>query len=128
MTNVENLISSLPDAEAARRFLKQFAETQPAQSAKLLKMDALLSDVLTLVSYSPLLAATLLQHPEYIWWLNRHRKESETRNKEELLESLARFSLTSSQLAPNVLLARFRRRELLRIFLHDIRRLSTIAE
>src|SRR5260370_33582386 len=43
-------------------------------------------------------------------------------------ESLARFALTNSQLDPHVLLARFRRRELLRTYLHDIRRVRTIVE
>lgn len=36
--------------------------------------------------------------------------------------------MTQSQLDPQVLFARFRRRELLRIYLRDIRRLATIAE
>src|SRR6267378_3402085 len=42
--------------------------------------------------------------------------------------SLGRFALTSSQLAAHVVLARFRRRELLRIYLHDIRRTRTVVE
>ena len=96
--------------------------------AKLLKNESLLSDVLTLVSFSPLLATTLLQNPDYIGWLDRKRRDSGVRGKEELLESLARFSLTNSQLEPQVLFARFRRRELLRIYLRDIRGLATIAE
>jgi glutamate-ammonia-ligase adenylyltransferase len=118
----------LPDAESARRFLDQFAEKNPAQNNKLLKNEGLLSDVLTLVSFSPLLAATSLQNPGYLTWLNRHRSESKIRDKEELLESLGRFSLMNSMVEPQILLARFRRRELLRIFLHDIRRLATISE
>ena len=88
----------------------------------------MLSDVLTLVSYSPLLATTILQKPNYLAWLNRHRAESKIRDKEELLESLGRFSLMNSMVEPQVLLARFRRRELLRVFLHDIRRLATVSE
>src|SRR5688572_31376857 len=88
----------------------------------------MLSDAATLASFSPLLATTMLQNPEYLWWLNRKRSESGVRSKDELLESLARFSLTNSQLEPQVLFARFRRRELLRIYLRDIRRLATIAE
>nr|HQU93898.1 hypothetical protein [Pyrinomonadaceae bacterium] len=48
--------------------------------------------------------------------------------KDELLESLARFSLTNSSLETQVIFARFRRRELLRIYLADIRRQLTIAE
>src|SRR6266436_2518813 len=43
-------------------------------------------------------------------------------------ESLARFALTNSQIDPHILLARFRRRELLRTYLHDIRRVRTIVE
>lgn len=128
MTRAEFLVQDLPDPESASRFLQQLSEKQPSQAAKLLKNEALLSDILTLVSISPLLAATLLQNPEYIWWLKRKRTDSTVRNKEELLESLARFSLTNSQVEPQILLARFRRRELLRIFLRDIRRLATIAE
>lgn len=128
MKNIEDLIRGLPDPESARRFLVQLAEKHPSHERKLQKNDAMLSDVLTLVAYSPLLAATMLQHPEYIGWLQRKRAESVLRNKEELLESLARFSLTNSQIEPHILLSRFRRRELLRIYLRDIRRLATIAE
>ena len=124
----EKLISELPDRHSARRFLDSLAEKHPRDHAKLVKDPALLSDVATIVSYSPLLAATLLQNPDYLSWLNRERVSSGVRSKEELMESLARFSLTHSQIEPNVLFARFRRRELLRIYLRDIRRLATIAE
>ncbi len=128
MKRTEHLLRDLPDPDAARRFLTNLEESHPAQLHKLQNTDGLLSDVLTLVSFSPLLAATLLQNPEYFWWLNKRRIESGVRGKDELLESLARFTLTNSQLEPQVLYARFRRRELLRIFLRDIRRLATIAE
>ena len=124
----EKLISELPDRLSARRFLDVLAEKHPRDFAKLVKNPALLSDVATLVSFSPLLAATLLQNPDYLSWLNRERVGSGVRSKDEMLESLARFSLTHSQIEPNVLFARFRRRELLRIYLRDIRRLATIAE
>ena len=124
----ESLVVDLPDREAARRFYSRLNENHPADARKLQKNEALLSDILTLVSFSPLLSTTVLQNPEYIWWLNRRRRESKVREKEDLLESLARFSLTNSEIEPNILLARFRRRELLRIFLRDIRRLATVSE
>lgn len=127
-TVLDNFLNDLPDASGAERFFNQFAERNSFQANKLLKNDGLLSDVLTLASFSPLFATTLLQHPEYVLWLGKHRKESNVRDKEELLESLARFSMTNSQIEPSELLARFRRRELLRIYLRDIRRLGTIAE
>ncbi len=127
MKTDSHLIRDLPDPKAASRFLDQLAEKHPSLHAKLLKNESLVSDVLTLASFSPLLATTLLQHPEYMWWLERKRRESGVRGKDELLESLARFALTNS-LEPQILYARFRRRELLRIYLRDIRRLATIAE
>lgn len=120
--------TELADPDAAKRFFDDFAEKHPSHAAKLVKQSALLSDVLTLAAFSPLLATTLLQNPDYLWWLSRRRTESGVRSTEELLESLAQFSLTNSSLEPQVLFARFRRRELLRIFLRDIRRLATVPE
>src|SRR5690606_16303346 len=128
MTTADALIEDLPDPGAARRFLESLAEKHSRQAARLERDRSLLSDALTLASFSPLLAATMLEHPEYLGWLGRKRGEKVVRDKEELLESLARFSLTNSTLEPHVVLARFRRRELLRIFLQDIRRLAAIAE
>ncbi|MEO8572800.1 MAG: hypothetical protein ABI481_02435 [Pyrinomonadaceae bacterium] len=128
MIDVESLIIGLPDPRAAQRFLSSLEEQYAAAATKLKKNDGLLSDVLTLSAYSPLLAATLLQNPEYLWWLNRKRRGPAIRTKDELLEALGRFALTNSQLDLHAQLARFRRRELLRIFLSDIRRLTTMAE
>jgi glutamate-ammonia-ligase adenylyltransferase len=88
----------------------------------------LLFDVLTLAAWSPLLATTLEQNPDYIQWLQRERVEARVRSREDLGESLARFALTHSTLNPHDMFARFRRRELLRVYLYDIRRVHTVAE
>jgi glutamate-ammonia-ligase adenylyltransferase len=125
---IESLVTNLPDAESARRFYAQIAEKFPAEAKKLAKNEGLLSDVLTLAAFSPLLATTILQNPEYVSWLNRQRISSKVRGKDELVESLARFALVNSSVETNVLLARFRRRELLRIYLRDIRALGTVVE
>jgi len=75
MTIDEQLIADLPDPDAARRFLHQLAEKHPSGAEKLQNNKALLSDVVALVSFSPLVATTLLQNPAYLWWLNRKRSE-----------------------------------------------------
>src|SRR5436305_10564097 len=124
----EQLIATLPDADAARRFADEFTASNPPAAARLARDPALLSDVLTIVSFSPLLATTLLQNPEYISWLQKRRKDSGVRSTGELLEALAQFGMMHSLLSPQVLYARFRRRELLRIFLRDVRRLATVPE
>lgn len=125
---IEYFIRNLPDPDGAQRFYSTLVENFPAEEKKLAKNEGLLSDVLTLAAFSPLLAATILQNKSYLAWLNRQRISTKVRDKEELLESLERFALINSTLDANVLLARFRRRELLRIYLRDIRNLGTIAE
>jgi [glutamine synthetase] adenylyltransferase / [glutamine synthetase]-adenylyl-L-tyrosine phosphorylase len=125
---VEALVRDLPDENGARLFLERLSNEQPRAFQKLLREPALLSDSLALAAWSPLLATTLEQNPDYISWLLRERADVRVRTCEQLKESLARFALTHSTLTPQILFARFRRRELLRIYLHDIRRAHTLVE
>lgn len=125
---VDALIRGLPDEQGARLFLERFANEQPRVYRSLIKEAGLLSDVLTLAAWSPLLATTLEQNPDYVSWLTRERLNPRVRSCEELKEALARFALTNSTLNHQVLLARFRRRELLRVYLHDIRRTHAMVE
>jgi glutamate-ammonia-ligase adenylyltransferase len=125
---VESLICDLPDEKGARLFLERLANEQPRTFQKLIRDRALLSDLLALAAWSPLLATTLEQNPEYLSWLKRERADVRVRTREQLKESLGRFVLTNSSLTPQVLFARFRRRELLRIYLHDVRRAHTLVE
>lgn len=125
---IEKLITDLPDSVGAGRFYEELVQKYPNEAKRLEKQPGLLSDILTISAFSPLLATTILQNKEYISWLKRQRISSTVREKDELLESLARFALTNSQLESSVMLSRFRRRELIRIYLKDIRGLGTIAE
>jgi glutamate-ammonia-ligase adenylyltransferase len=129
--NLEFLLRDLPDQNGARLFLDRIANEQPRAYKSLTTQPgqkALLADVLALAAWSPLLATTLEQNPEYFPWLARERTEPRVRSLDDLKESLARFALTNSSLNPQNLLARFRRRELLRTYLHDIRRSHTLVE
>ncbi|HEX8282095.1 MAG TPA: hypothetical protein VF588_02020 [Pyrinomonadaceae bacterium] len=124
----ESLIRELPDPEGARHFYERVA-AEGARAARAFGRDeGLLADALALAAWSPLLGTTLEQNPEYTGWLARERADARVRATEELRESLARFALTHTQAPPQVQLARFRRRELLRVYLHDIRRVTTLVE
>jgi glutamate-ammonia-ligase adenylyltransferase len=125
---IESLIRDLPDEKGARLFLERLSNEQPRTFQTLLRDAALLSDTLALAAWSPLLATTLEQNPDYVSWLRRERADVRVRTCDQLRESLARFALTNSTLSPQVLFARFRRRELLRIYLHDVRRAHTLVE
>ncbi|MDT4952307.1 MAG: [glutamine synthetase] adenylyltransferase / [glutamine synthetase]-adenylyl-L-tyrosine [Acidobacteriota bacterium] len=124
----ESLVRDLPDAEGARLFFERLQAEHPRAVKTLMRDAGLCSDALALAAWSPLLATTLAQNPDYLAWLARERSHLRVKSREELTESLARFALTNSQLDAQVLLARFRRRELLRIYLHDIRNTTTIVE
>lgn len=125
---VQSLIADLPDPNGARLFLERLSADQPGVFQKLARDGALLSDSLALAAWSPLLATTLEQNPDYLVWLNRERLDARVRTRDQLKESLARFALTHSSLPTPVLFARFRRRELLRVYLHDVRRAHTLVE
>jgi glutamate-ammonia-ligase adenylyltransferase len=125
---VESLLADLPDENGARLLLERLATEQPLVFQKLIRDSALLSDVLALAAWSPLLATTLEQNSDYLSWLRRERLDARVRTREQLRESLGRFALTHSNLVTPVLFARFRRRELLRIYLHDVRRAHTLVE
>ncbi len=125
---LESLIRDLPDEKGARLFLERISNEQPLTFQKLNRNPGILSDALALAAWSPLLATTLEQNPDYISWLMRERVDTRIRTHEQIKESLARFALTNSALTPQVLFARFRRRELLRIYLHDVRRAHTLVE
>src|SRR6185295_11169278 len=127
-TDIEFLLRDLPDQHGATSFIERLAKEQPRAHQNLLKQPALLADVLALAAWSPLLATTLEQNPEYLSWLSRERTDPRVRTRDELKEALARFALTNSSLNSQVLLARFRRRELLRTYLHDIRRSHTLVD
>jgi glutamate-ammonia-ligase adenylyltransferase len=127
-TNPEFLLRDLPDQHSARLFVERLAKEQPRAYQGLLKQPALLSDVLALAAWSPLLATTVEQNTEYLSWLGRERADPRVRTRDELREALGRFALTNSSLNTQVMLARFRRRELLRIYLHDIRRSQSLVE
>jgi glutamate-ammonia-ligase adenylyltransferase len=126
---MESLIRELPDPEAARLFFERISAEHPREARRLARDAGLMADTLALAAWSPLLSTTLTQHPEYLQWLARERVQAVgLHTREELGESLARFHLTHSQAPAQVVLARFRRRELLRIYLRDIRRTATLVE
>jgi glutamate-ammonia-ligase adenylyltransferase len=125
---VERLLRQLPESHAAQLLFDRLVREHEHVRRLFQREPGLLSDVLAIAAWSPLLAATLEQNPDYLPWLQRERVSARVRTREELSESLARFALTNSALDPHVILARFRRRELLRTYLHDIRGIRTIVE
>jgi glutamine synthetase adenylyltransferase len=116
-SDIEAFIRMLPDPEAARTFLLRLETVAPLTRPD----DLLLSRLLTIAAYSPFLAETVLRHPEYISWLKRETEAEFGRVKsaEQMSEELARFITRSIDADERTRLARFKRRELLRIYLRS---------
>lgn len=129
-STLEQFISKLPDPNNARVFLERLFEEQEETAKHYIKNEELLADLCTLAAYSYLLSETLLQRPEYISWLTRERQRdlNKLKEKEVLLEDLARFVAVNSSLSDATQLTRFKRRELLRIYLRDCLKLATLSD
>ena len=128
--NIEAFIDTLPDPAGARVFVSRLEAVDPALANDCKRNPLLLSRMLTLAAHSPFLAETLLRHPEHIGWLKVETERGLDRLKstEQLSEELARFVTRIVDADDPARLARFKRRELLRIYLRDCLRIATLSE
>lgn len=123
------LLAQVPDPDASLNYLERFArEARGLVLAGLERHPALLHYLLVLFSYSCFLSETLLQQPELILWLGREKQLEGLKSKEELLEEYARFQTTALDVEPALALARFKRRQYLRITLKDILGIAPLVE
>jgi len=126
------LLAQVPSPDDALNFLERYLREAPASVTRHLETHpAALHYLLSLFSYSRFLSESLVQQPELILWLDRrnpaegldHRK-----SRDDLLEDCYRFSTMAYDLPPALFLARFKRREYLRITLRDVLNLATLAD
>jgi glutamate-ammonia-ligase adenylyltransferase len=124
---IESFIRMLPDPAGARAFLDRLEAVRPVDYKR---NQLLLSRLLTIAAYSPFLAETVLRHPEYIDWLHGETggRLDSGKTTEQLSEDLARFVTRMIDGDVRTRLARFKRRELLRIYLRDCLAIATLSE
>ena len=108
---------------------------------------AALHHLLAIFSFSRFLSETLVQQPDLLAWLHRPARRGQViaqtldrmRTPEDLHEEFARFEASAvgesrfigtsfQDVPPALVLARFKRREYLRITLRDVLGLATLAE
>jgi glutamate-ammonia-ligase adenylyltransferase len=78
--------------------------------------------------YSPWLGETLIHNPDLFYSFVRERRLDRTHSREELQEDFARMRSRSFETDTAALLARFKRREYIRIMLRDVLGIATLAE
>src|ERR1051325_8479823 len=124
---IEAFVQTLPDPPGARAFWERL---QAIRKLDDLREPLLASRLLTVAAYSPFLAEEVLRHPEHIEWLRRETASGfdRVKTREQLSDELARFLMRTFDTDQRTALARFKRRELLRIYLRDCLKIATLAE
>ena len=123
------LLPAAPNTDAAVNQFERLAETaSPELLALLEKYPALVHYAVVVFGYSPWLGETLVHNSDLFYGFVRERNLDRTHSREELQESFARMRSCSFETDTAALLARFKRREYIRIMLRDVLGVATLAE
>ena len=127
--SLEPLLLTSPNPDAA---INQFERLAEAASSELLRMldkhISLVHYAIVVFGYSAWLGETLIRNPDLFHGFVREQSLDRTRSREELQESFARMRSRSFETDTADLLARFKRREYIRIMLRDVLGIATLAE
>ena len=129
LARIQSLLASVPDPDEALHFLERLRLDCPAAFNRISSSPAALRCLITTFSYSRFLSEAVLQRPE---WLLQAADPSDLHrmlSAEEFAERLLQFRATGGPALPApVILARFRRRQSLRILLRDVLGLAALAD
>ena len=123
------VLADSPDPDAALNYFERLASPENSEVMRLLERHRFLVHyAVTVFAYSPWLGETLLQNTDLFHMLSRERNLDRSHSREEYQESFARFRSRSFETDISLLLARFKRREYVRILLRDVLGIATLAE
>jgi len=123
------LLADLPDPDNALNFFERWTESAGPELIRLLDRHRSLAHyALTIFGYSQFLGETLLQNPDLFQILLREETLDRAHSHEEFREAFGRFRSRSFKTDIALLLARFKRREYVRIMLRDVLGIASLAE
>ncbi|HYX68882.1 MAG TPA: hypothetical protein VE825_07100, partial [Terriglobales bacterium] len=123
------LLADSPDPDTALNYFERLSSAEHAEALRLLERNRpLVHYAVALFGYSPWLGETLLQNADLFHGLARDRNLERSHSREDYRESFARFRSRSFETDSALLLARFKRREYVRILLRDVLGIATLAE
>ncbi|HET7871950.1 MAG TPA: hypothetical protein VFL42_05520, partial [Terriglobales bacterium] len=122
------LLPDCPDPDQALNLFERLAAQRSGHLSALLEINrVLLHYLVALFGHSYWLGEALLHNPDLIASLAHDRHLDRPREKEDYREGLARFVAQSGPADISAPLARFRKREYVRIALRDVLGLATLA-
>ncbi|HET7186318.1 MAG TPA: putative nucleotidyltransferase substrate binding domain-containing protein [Terriglobales bacterium] len=123
------LLADVPDPDAALNLFERLTESAPAELFRAFDRDRVLAHyALAVFGYSHFLGETLIQNSDLFHMLQRDKILDHSRSREEYREAFARFRSRSFDTDLALLLARFKRREYVRIMLRDVLGTATLAD
>src|SRR5437870_718691 len=122
------LLAESPDPDTALLFFDRLV-SESAEEVRLLNRNNFLAHyALVVFGHSRFLAETLIQNTDLLQSFLREKNLDRSLSREEFHESLARFRSRSFETDVSLLLARFKRREYVRIMLRDVLKIAPLAE
>ncbi len=121
------LLAEAPDPDGALVLFERLLES--SEMVRLLEQYSFLAHYAIVVfGHSRFLGDTLIQNPDLLASFLRERNLDRSFSREEFHQSLARFRARSSDGDVALTLARFKRREYVRIMLRDVLKIAPLAE
>ena len=126
-TALPALLAESPDPDAAVMLFERLIDS--AETLPLIERHHSLAHYAIVVfGHSRFLGETLIQNTDLLSSLLREKNLDRSFSREEFHEALARFRSRSFESDGSVLLARFKRREYIRIMLRDVLKIAPLAE
>jgi glutamate-ammonia-ligase adenylyltransferase len=123
------LLAESPDPDTSLNLFERLTANAGAEAFRLLERHQnLLHYAVAVLGYSHYLGETLIQNPDLFQVLLREKNLHLTHSRDEYAEIFARFRSRSLDTDTSLLLARFKRREYVRIMLRDVLRIARLAE
>lgn len=123
------LLGESPDPDSALNLFERLSESAPDDLLRLFALHPFLIHYgIVVFGYSPWLGDTLIQNLDLLPLLARERSIESSHSREDYAEAFARFRSRSFEGNVSLLLARFKRREYVRILLRDVLGIATLAD
>jgi glutamate-ammonia-ligase adenylyltransferase len=126
---LQHLLAEIPDPDSALNLFERFVAAAPPQVSRQLDARPLLVHyALAVFGFSHYLSDTLIQNPDLFAGFEREKEMEHSRSADEYREKLAAFAAQSGTDDLPLVLARFRRREYVRIMLRDLLGIATLGD
>src|SRR6266568_2817345 len=123
------LLAESPDPDSSLLLFERLVTEASAEILRLLESHPFLAHyAIAVFGSSRYLGETLVQNTDLLHTFLREKKLDRSFSHEEFSETLARFRSRSFEKDNSLLLARFKRREYVRIILRDVLRIAPLAE